>query len=668
MHNNDRFRFEHHIGSALLKRKARLLASVFLLCLSIIVIAACNGPARARPTPLPPGTPLPQPTPIFSAPQQPSPTAIPADTLADTTTIAISTTPGEPEAEDATPEADAVTDLQALLLTRIAQESPENEGSTTATGASSPFTGMVGSSGALLYLAPGNYILKDVSGGSVVTVTGRSADNLWYAIYLESGEAGWIVATRIRLSGDERLLPVVDQSHSPEEMATSGDDSAAEILMPVSAPTTPTRLPAPQPQTGAALDSSEGDRAVVAVETLNVRAGPGTNYAVVSSLRQNQPVVLQARNPGGDWLQIQAENAPDGLGWIYAPLVTTAADVNLLPVAANIPTPPVIAAPAASTAVPAQQVQVAPAQGLQGTLVFQERSGGAIYRYNLQTGALHLLTYGADPAISPDGRTVAFVRHGGENGIYLINIDGSNERRIFGGNVPSSPKWHPDGNLILFSHIKGQQEPCRMTAMFGCIPQSEVDQLLQDFADMLPPDFTLDRWPLVEISLHNLSIIDVNGNAYRDLPSLSSVTAPDWGTWGIVYQSRGGLEITGMDEGATSRGLIQSHLFQNPAWQPGGERIIFQSREGNRWEIFIVNSDGAGLSPLTRPPLFASEQPHNVAPAWSPDGRWIVFLSNRSGKWALWVIDSGGGNLQQLPVDLPFGYQFGAEQVVSWGP
>ncbi|MCB0089176.1 MAG: PD40 domain-containing protein, partial [Caldilineaceae bacterium] len=30
------------------------------------------------------------------------------------------------------------------------------------------------------------------------------------------------------------------------------------------------------------------------------------------------------------------------------------------------------------------------------------------------------MTHGFDPAISPDGSTVAFTRDGGENGIYLI--------------------------------------------------------------------------------------------------------------------------------------------------------------------------------------------------------------------------------------------------------
>jgi dipeptidyl aminopeptidase/acylaminoacyl peptidase len=412
---------------------------------------------------------------------------------------------------------------------------------------------------------------------------------------------------------------------------------------------------------------SAPDRAaVVNVESLNVRAGPGTNYAVVGVLQQNRTIGLTARNEAGDWLQIEWTDAPDGYGWVYTALLTTSFTINTLPISTQISAQPL---PAATSPAPsAASRQTTPVVGLRGTLVFQEHSGGTIYRYNLQSGQIAPLTYGADPAISPDGQTVAFVRGGGEMGIYLINIDGSNERRIFGGNRPAAPKWSSDGQSIVFNHVTGQADPCRQTAMFGCVPQSQINELLEQIGDQLPADFDLERWPLVQPSYQNLSLIDPHGAGYRDLNSLQSVTAQDWGAWGIVYQSQSGLEITEGVDLSITRNLVTNHRYQDPDWQPGGDRILFQSREGSHWEILNINSDGGGIFALTRPPLFATIQPHHVAPAWSPDGQWVVFISNRSGEWALWVMDGNGGSLQQLPLDLSIDYSYQAEQVVSWGP
>ncbi len=82
--------------------------------------------------------------------------------------------------------------------------------------------------------------------------------------------------------------------------------------------------------------------------------------------------------------------------------------------------------------------------------------------YDLASGTQRVLTTGADPALSPDGRTVAFWREsGGEQGLYLIGIDGANERRIFTSGKPlRAPDWSPDGSKLVFSHVNGEHR-CR---------------------------------------------------------------------------------------------------------------------------------------------------------------------------------------------------------------
>jgi dipeptidyl aminopeptidase/acylaminoacyl peptidase len=306
---------------------------------------------------------------------------------------------------------------------------------------------------------------------------------------------------------------------------------------------------------------------------------------------------------------------------------------------------------------------------LQGTLVFQASHGGLFHAYDLASGRLWPLTTGFDPAISPDGQRVAFTRDGGENGIYVIDIDGSDQRLIFSGRATlAAPKWSPDGAWIVFSRGDEYVE-CYDFGRNLCLTEDELP-------DRLPPGL-LDDLPLVKQYKQKLALVDANGGNYRDLPSLESARTPDWSDRGIVYQSKAGLQWTADTPGAENRLISFDYLkpfYHDPDWQPGSDRIAFMSKEASHWEIFTVNADGSGMTALTRPvTALVDEIPSNVAPAWSPDGRAIVYLSNRgednsAGAWRLWVMDADGSNQRPLPIDVPIEYTFGDEQAVSWGP
>ena len=58
----------------------------------------------------------------------------------------------------------------------------------------------------------------------------------------------------------------------------------------------------------------------------------------------------------------------------------------------------------------------------------------------------------ADPTWSPDGLRVAFEsKRDGEFGIYVMNADGREQRRLTrNGRDGGDPGWSPDGRLIAF--------------------------------------------------------------------------------------------------------------------------------------------------------------------------------------------------------------------------
>jgi hypothetical protein len=94
------------------------------------------------------------------------------------------------------------------------------------------------------------------------------------------------------------------------------------------------------------------------VRSANLRAGPGTNYAVVGSAAAQQAIEPLGRNEAGDWLQIQSAV---GEAWIAAFLVENI-DIAGLPVHQST-APTVTPVPQAPAATPAPVTQAPPAGG-----------------------------------------------------------------------------------------------------------------------------------------------------------------------------------------------------------------------------------------------------------------------------------------------------------------
>ncbi len=427
--------------------------------------------------------------------------------------------------------------------------------------------------------------------------------------------------------------------------------------------------------------------------TTMVYAQPAVDTQPLGELKaQSVVVVTQA---AGDWYKIIFVDKDHRYGWIQQDTVTFDIATSLTRRATTAtattevsPTVPAttIETPAATENASASTISVglpATAQasttsqssssgsGLTGRLVFQDSPGGMIYVYDLESQTLRTLTGGFDPALSPDGNTVAFTRQGGQQGLYLIDINdcsgagcaaGVNERLIYSGSESlRAPDWSPDGQYVLFSRVSGHTY-CRQVGP-RCVPDRPG----------------LEDYPLVTMDQRGLSRVDYDGNSYRDIPAMLTANAPDWTEAGIVYQSQDGIQSTA-DTPEDVNQLVKGgfeYRYQDPAWQPGGARIVFQSKEGSHSEIFSVNGDGSGLVALTRPTnVMADELPQNVSPAWSPDGRSIVFLSNRddagsAGAWRLWVMDANGSNQRLLDPDvlgqISFRYDNNADQMVDWG-
>ncbi|MBK8049551.1 MAG: SH3 domain-containing protein [Anaerolineales bacterium] len=324
---------------------------------------------------------------------------------------------------------------------------------------------VAGTENASLWDAAG-VLVENLDSGDALQIMGRSNDGEWLAVNTDAGES-WVKAASVIAFGLDRLpiqeLPVAIPTGSGHSTSVT-DATSLAMTVPVGAGSTDgagALSPASTqdiaagasaalatsselaPSTSALVEAPASARrrscpavaapltATVTLEDsrLNVRSGPSTDYKVLAKAEAGDVFTVVGRTENGDWLQVEPADESGASGWAAAEYLQIDGDASSLPVVdVDAPADPTEATPAtsnsANTTAPAVAGAVATIQkvsaavsstgttGLQGTLVFQQSRGGMISAYNQDTGSLTPLTNGSDPAISPDGSAVAFVRDG----------------------------------------------------------------------------------------------------------------------------------------------------------------------------------------------------------------------------------------------------------------
>jgi hypothetical protein len=308
---------------------------------ALFLLAGCGGPPQAQPTAIPANVVRPvQPTPQY--PEG-------ADVFSLLTPQASPQFVATPAGEDALAVADgAGSGMRAAIELFIKNQTPSAVG--------------IAPGGAAIYAARGGRILAAVPVGGILTVTGKSPDGAWYAVYNDAAVYGWTPAGQLRVYGDDDLI-VVEEAPDPAPVATllAQTDAPVRVLddlmaqfdatatsvaqaaaaEPTPAPTptptlTPTTAPVNRSTAEASVPSAAADSQLPAVpadmetqlETgvvssegrLNLRTEPNTDASIATKLDPGTPVTVLARTNDGAWLQVQLADGTEG--WVAAEYVT----------------------------------------------------------------------------------------------------------------------------------------------------------------------------------------------------------------------------------------------------------------------------------------------------------------------------------------------------------
>lgn len=191
---------------------------------------------------------------------------------------------------------------------------------------------------------------------------------------------------------------------------------------------------------------------MTATQNVNVRSGPGTNFSIVGKLQQGESAPLKGKSPDGTWWQI-AYPTEQERGWV-ASQFTTFSDTSITVAVVQVPTADTSAtprptAPPQATAIPVSVERIA----------FQSKLDSPtfdIYTIKPDGTDLRRLTdaSGNDqfPSWSPDAKRIVFSSdRDGQNEIYVMNADGTNQQHLAAHSEEDLvPRWSHDGKSIAF--------------------------------------------------------------------------------------------------------------------------------------------------------------------------------------------------------------------------
>ena len=252
------------------------------------------------------------------------------------------------------------------------------------------------------------------------------------------------------------------------------------------------------------------------------------------------------------------------------------------------------------------------------TFEYNKDPNGTIYaimRRDLTTGrerrAVSVQGGSVTPQVSPDGKTIAYLRRvRTKSFLYLRDLESGRDRQLF-GNVDKDLQeawavhglypqyaWMPDGKSIV---IWGEGKIWKVDAASGKgqpVPfTARVEQTLQE-AVRFKQNVHPDQFPV---------------RMLRDVR-----VSPDGKA--VVYSALGRLYKRALPDGKPQR-LTNDNRFEFfPSWSRDGQWIVYATwSDAEMGRVRIIKPDGTGGRDIV------ARRGHYVEPSFSPDGQKIVY-------------------------------------------
>ncbi len=238
------------------------------------------------------------------------------------------------------------------------------------------------------------------------------------------------------------------------------------------------------------------------------------------------------------------------------------------------------------------------------------------------------------PSVSPDGKQIAFdawqANQQAGSAMFVMSIDGGNPQEVGSGMMPN---WSSDGTKLACS---------RSSPAYGVwlldLNGEDHRRLCEGWGGQLSPDGTKIAYTLGAA----LEVFDINTGRGRII--LKGEANPYWPIfWNSAWSPDGqrlcfkGLKVDGIQEVATvnmtgDKPELKVHysgkvdINADFAWHPQGHRIVFARYSAERSHVQMYEFDPDKNDP---PALLKGqdETRNNTDMCWTPDGKRLIIVS-----------------------------------------